>query len=227
MRLEDQAGAVADRLLVVPKVRAVGGADLDQAGAGARHDVGQPERAADLDQLAARHDRILAGPEGVEHQQHGSGVVVDDGRVLGAGKLADQAAHMVVALAARRAADVEFERHGRAHGVDRSCDRALGKHGSAEVGMQHRAGQVEHAAQARGILALQQSRRLGRHRGCTRHCGHAGACDLAKPRQRPPDGVHRGVMAVTGCCHGAGSGAQHLVDRWQPDLADGTRLAHQ
>ena len=89
---------------------------------------GRRNDAADLDQLAARDDGILAGAEGVEHQQHRAGVVVDDARILGAGQLADQAAHVVVALAARAAADVELQRDGGAHGVGRGRDRALGQH---------------------------------------------------------------------------------------------------
>ena len=46
---------------VVLEMRAVGGADLDQPAAGARHDVGDAEGAADLDQLAARDDHLAAG----------------------------------------------------------------------------------------------------------------------------------------------------------------------
>jgi hypothetical protein len=72
------AGLGADGLLAVPEVRAVGGPHLHETYAGARHDVGQPERAADLDQLAARDDGLLADAEGVEHQQHRGGVVIDD-----------------------------------------------------------------------------------------------------------------------------------------------------
>ena len=103
----------------------------------------------------------LPDAEGVEDEQHGGGIVVDDGRVLGAGQLADQAAHVIVALAARRPADVELERHGRTHGIDRGRNRAFRQDGTAEVGVQHRAGEVEHAAQARHVLLLQQAERAG------------------------------------------------------------------
>src|SRR6202022_2722268 len=58
VRLEDQTGPRSDRCRKIGEVGAVGRADLEQPSAGARHDAGQSKRAADLDQLAARHDRL-------------------------------------------------------------------------------------------------------------------------------------------------------------------------
>ena len=52
MDFQQQRGGAVDRILVIAEMRAVGGADLDQAAAGTRHDVGNAEAAADLDQLA-------------------------------------------------------------------------------------------------------------------------------------------------------------------------------
>ena len=87
----------------------------------------------------------LALRQRVEHQQHGGGVVVDDGRGLGAGQFARAGRDVVVALAAPAG------RRGRipartASGASRrpaACDRFLGKHGAAEIGVQHGAGEVE------------------------------------------------------------------------------------
>ena len=62
MDLHDRRGVGSDRGGIVLEMRAVGGADLDQAAAGARHDVGNAEGAADLDQLAARDDHLAARP---------------------------------------------------------------------------------------------------------------------------------------------------------------------
>ena len=45
---------------VVAPVRLVGAADLTQDSAAAAHDVGNAERAADFDELAARHDHLPA-----------------------------------------------------------------------------------------------------------------------------------------------------------------------
>ena len=53
MHLHDHAGVRADGTGEIFQMCAVGGADLDQRTARLRHDVRHPERAADLDQLAA------------------------------------------------------------------------------------------------------------------------------------------------------------------------------
>ena len=60
VHLHQHGGARTERFGEVPGMGAVGGADLDQPGAGALHDVGDAEGAADLDQFAARDDDFLA-----------------------------------------------------------------------------------------------------------------------------------------------------------------------
>ena len=97
-------------------MRAIGGADLDEPRAGLPHDVGNAERAADLDQLAARDDDLAPAGERAEHQQHGRGVVVDDGGGFGAGQLAQQLLDERVAIAAPARGEIEFE-------VDRGAQR--------------------------------------------------------------------------------------------------------
>ena len=105
--------------------------------------------------ISSPRETIASRPlaERVEDEQHGGGVVVDDGRVLGAGQLAEKAAHMIVALAAPAAREIELERDGAAHGRDRGLDRRLGEQRAAEIGVQHGAGQVEDRAQARRGVA--------------------------------------------------------------------------
>ena len=76
-------------------MRPIGGAHLAQDGAGAGHDVGNAECAADLDQLAARDRYLPSQRQGIQDQQHRRGVVVDDGGGLGAGDLAQQAGDSV------------------------------------------------------------------------------------------------------------------------------------
>ena len=201
---------------IVLEMGAVGGADLDQPGAGAGHDVGHAEGAADLDQLAARDDRLAPLGQGVEHQQHGGGVVVDDGRVLGAGQLAQQAAQMIVALAALAAVEVELERDRVAHGVDRGLDRRLGQQRAAEIGVQHGAGQVEDRAQAGHGLGLQpparavrdRLRRSARCRRCAQRRAHrarrsrprGGRTCRSPPRPRPSAAPRRPRAACARCC---------------------------
>ena len=136
-------------------VRAVGRADLDEPRAGAAHDLRQAKGAADLDQLAARHDRAAPPGESIEREQHGRGVVVDDGRRLGPGQLAQQLAHNVVAFTAPPTGEIEFQGHGVAHGRARRLDGLFGQDRPTEVGVQHRARQVENPAQPRRVCRLQ------------------------------------------------------------------------
>ena len=146
MRLEDDAGLRTNGFLEIAQVGAIGGADLVQFRAGALHHFRQAKRAADFDELAARDDGFLAARVRGEGQQHGGGIVVDDAGVFRAGEFAHQTAHVIIALAARGAADVEFEIGGMAHRGDDGFDGFLGERGAAEVRVQHGAREVEHAA---------------------------------------------------------------------------------
>jgi hypothetical protein len=112
---------------------------------------GNAEGAADLDQLAARDDRFLALGQRVQRQQHGGGVVVDDGRgdvgIAAGNQFGEQAGHQVVAVAAPARGEVVFQRTGRTRRLDHPRDGLLGQQGAAEVGVQDGAGQVEHGTQ--------------------------------------------------------------------------------
>ena len=71
-------GRRPDRARVVGPARAVRRADLDEPGAGLRDDVGDPEPAADLDQLPARDDDLAPRPgERRGREKHRGGAVVD------------------------------------------------------------------------------------------------------------------------------------------------------
>ena len=173
-------------------MRAVGGADLDQLRAGARHDLRHAEGAADLDQLAARHDRLAALRQRVEHEQHGGGVVVDDGRVLGAGQLAQQAAH-----------DGRRARRGWPPPRSNSSATALriaataasiaclGDERAAEIGVQHRAGEIVDRLEARrgvGFKPRECASRLPAPTPST----HGSPVPLPTPRvSRPPSRAGR------------------------------------
>ena len=77
--LEIDAEAVqigVERGGVVTHAGAVGRADLDQPASRLGHDLGHPEAAADLDQLAPGHDDPAAPGQRREHQQHRGGTVV-------------------------------------------------------------------------------------------------------------------------------------------------------
>ena len=167
MDLHDRRGVGPDRGGVVLEMGAVGGADLDQPAAGAGHDVGDAEGAADLDELAARDDDLAAGGQRRQHQQHGGGVVVDRGRRLRAGQAMQPGRDVIVALAAAAAREIVFQRGRRAHGRDRGLDRLLGQERAAEIGVQHGAGEIEDPPlrglhQARPAAARTSARRRPR-----------------------------------------------------------------
>ncbi|VFT34263.1 Uncharacterised protein [Pseudomonas aeruginosa] len=94
----------------------------------------------------------LRGPQAVQRQQHRRRVVVDHGDCLGAGEFADQPGDQVVAVAALAAGQVELQVQRVARGQGDRLDGLVRQQGAAEVGMQHRAGQVEHPPHAAGML---------------------------------------------------------------------------
>ena len=99
----------------------------------------------------------------LRHEKHGGGIVVDHRRVLGAGQRANKSLHMVVAFAALAGRQVELERDRIPHSRDGRLDRRLGERRSAEIGVQHRAGQVEQRPQRRTIVPLEVGERLSRN----------------------------------------------------------------
>ena len=147
MHLEDEAGVGADRVGVVAQMRAVGGADLADAGAGGRHQLGQPEAVADLDQFSAADDHLPAGGERHRRQQQRGGVVVDDVHGLGGGDRGGQCGQRAPAAAGPAAGrEVELDVGGAAgggHGVDRSPRQR----GPAQVGVHDHAGRVDDGPQ--------------------------------------------------------------------------------
>ena len=101
---------------------------------------------------------------------------------------------MIVALAALAGREVEFQSDGGAHGGNGGFDRRLGKQGAAEIGVQHRAGEIEDGTQIRP--------RLRRQRGERR------ACDRFRParlRFTGAQGVTRRLQRLT-----------HRLDRSRP-----------
>ena len=77
MHAQQQARALGDGFAIIVDAGAVGGAHFAQHRARARHDIGDAEAVADLDQLAARDDHFAAGGQFVQRQKNRGGVVVD------------------------------------------------------------------------------------------------------------------------------------------------------
>ena len=146
---------------VVGPAGAVGGPDLDQAGAGLGHHVGHPEPAADLDQLAPGHDDLPAPGQGGQHQQHGGGVVVDHQGRLGAAGPGQQGAG-VVAAGPRR--PVAGRTRGWSSGRTSDRQRRGAERRPAEVGVEHHAGGVDHRLEQGGGRSPPPARRAGQDR---------------------------------------------------------------
>ena len=72
--------AGGDRIFIVGKPGAVGGAYLAQDRAGLREDLGDAEASADLDQFSARNNHFAALRERVQGQERGGCAVVYDER---------------------------------------------------------------------------------------------------------------------------------------------------
>ena len=151
MDLEQQRGLGSDRFGIIMQMGAVGGADLAQARAAFAHHVGDPEGAADLDQLAARNDHLAPLGQRVERQQHGGRVVVDDRRRLGAGQRAQVVLDHPIAVAARAPFEVVFEVDRRARGEADRFHRGFRQHRAPEIGMDHHAGGVDHRMPCRTV----------------------------------------------------------------------------
>jgi len=142
---EKQRRLGADRAGVVGKVRAVRRADLAQPHAGGREDVGHPEGAADLHELAAAEDRLAPGCERVQREERGGGVVVDHRRRLRPRERREHARHRGLAPNALPLLAVD-----RDHAVPRRLagdriDRGLREHRAPEPRVQHDAGRVDAA----------------------------------------------------------------------------------
>ena len=150
MHLQDRAGAFGGRGAVIADARAVRGADLDELGARGTHDVGDPELAADLDQLATGDEHLLALRERSERPHERGRAVVHDEGVLGAGER-DQ--HLLGAAAAlpalaRLAVDLEVGvGGGRPGGGTR---RVHGQGRAPEIRVEYHPGRVDHGREAGG-----------------------------------------------------------------------------
>ena len=86
MHFEQARRVLTDGLGVVGQVGAVRRSDLVQARSRGRHEVGEAEAGADLDELSAADDDLTArggAPQGRDRQQQARGTVVDDEGVLG------------------------------------------------------------------------------------------------------------------------------------------------
>ncbi len=95
-----------------------------------------------------------------QHQQHGGSVVVHDHGRFGAGELAQQLLDYPVTLAAPAGLQIELQIHRRGERLSNGTHGLLGQQRAAEIGVQHRAREIEYRPE-REALGLRQPRPHG------------------------------------------------------------------
>ena len=217
MDLHQEGRVFIHAIGVIGQVGAVGAAHFAQHGAGARHHVGDAEGAADFHQFAARDDDLFILRQGIQHQQHGGRVVVDDGGRFGPRQFAQQFLDQVVAVAALARLQVEFQVHRPLQRFHHGLHGRVGQQRAAQIRVQHGARQVEHGAQLRARLGLQPLGHVrddgGDRCALLAHCARQhGRAQFGQHGARAGQGLHAAVM-----CNQlkASRVAQDAVDRRQ------------
>ena len=100
MHAQQQARTVGERAFVIGERGAIGGAHFAEYRAAFRHDVGNAEGFADLDQLAAGDEGFASASERGQNQKNRGGIVVDDDSRFRAREAAEERGGVDVAAAA-------------------------------------------------------------------------------------------------------------------------------
>ena len=155
MDLHQQPGILIHGLTIIFRMGAVGGADFMQDTTRLAHHIGNTECTADLHQLAAREHHFFTAGGGRQHQQHRRSVIVDDAGIFRAGYAAQQLRQRPIAVAAPGIIQAVLQRDRRTHRLCNCVNRRFCLNCAPQVGMQHRAGEIEHRAQ-RALQRLRQ-----------------------------------------------------------------------
>ena len=152
-----------DGVLVILEVRAIGRADFDEPGLALGHDFRQPERTADLDQLAARDDDLLLRRQRCEHQHRGGRIIVDDCSRFRAGKLREDILDEFVTLDPLAALAIDGERRVTFQFSQHRIDDTAGENRPSQARMQDDAGRIDRRSQVRARRLREQRRGAGEH----------------------------------------------------------------
>ena len=209
---EDRAGPLADRGRVIARVRAVRRAHLDELRSRATEHIRNAEAAADLDQLAARHDDLLARGKRGESEEDRRGVVVHHDRVLRRCEVGEEASGVSVAFAALSGDEVVLDAYG-AGGRGDCRERSRRERRAPEVRLQDDSRRVDDAPQREALTFDERRARLGGE--CRRIAGDAlGA--------RAGQHLARGSSEALALVRGRPSRAKDRIDRWQGAARVGT-----
>ncbi len=195
-----------DRALVVGAPRAVRGPDLDEVRTGLREDVGHAEPAADLDELAARHEHLAFACQRREHEQHRGRVVVDDETGFGPAREREERGTVILARAAPARIEPEFDvrvatRFGH-RGPGRRAERR-----PAEIRVQEHARRVHDRAEQRRPRGVDACVRVGDD-GVEPDRGMAAFAGPAAGVGHGP----AGAFGDDGARHAAGAGVRELLE---------------
>ena len=186
-------------------------------GAGLLHHVGQPEAAADLHQLRARHGHRPPSGQGRQGQQDRGRAVVDDQRRLRPARGRPQRRHVVGAGAPPAAVEAQLEvRVGGGLGV--------GDRRPAQVRVEQDAGGVDHGREQAPSPGLGSGAGRARVAGGDRLPGGLDQQGVGEPdvAQAAGDGIHRGRPGAGGTAGAAPPVGAHLSPRSEPMARDPT-----
>ena len=154
MDFQDHRRAGRNGTSIIIQMRAVGRAHFDKLGTRSRHDVGDAEAAAHLDQLAAAHDDLFAARMRGKYQQHRRGIIVDNQGVLRPRERAQQARGMFLAATTCTGRDVILERAVSAGDIGHRLHRCGSERSAAQIGVNHNARRVDGGTQGRQRQAV-------------------------------------------------------------------------
>ena len=156
MDAHDGFRVLTDGVQVVFGMGAVGGADLTQGDAGSGHDIGNPETAADFNELAAGNDHLTAFAQRVHGKENAGSVVIDCHGVLGAGQVTDELRQDAVAASAPSGFPVKFQRGVARGGHGDGIAGRAGQDGTARIGVNDHARAVNNGLHARRSHAFRE-----------------------------------------------------------------------
>ena len=143
MDAQNGRGAVADRQCVVVQSRPVCRAHFAQPRARLRHHIRHPEAAADLDQLASRHQHLAAARDGRQRQERRRRAIVHHDRRFGARNAAQQGFSVCRTRATRPGRQIELEIAVAGTERPELLDRRRSQWRASEVGVDDDAGGVD------------------------------------------------------------------------------------
>ena len=155
MHLEQQRGRRADGAFVVGEAGPVGRADLDDLRPRGGEDLRDAERAADLDQLAARDDDLAPRASAARASSRAAALLLVTRAASAPVSVGEQPFEAAGALAAAAGREIDLEVAGGGLKGRQPRRDLRGQRRTPEVGVQEDPGGVQHPAQGRSEPRLE------------------------------------------------------------------------